>query len=304
MMKLSTISTVGAVLLPTGDAFGTTSVPVRPSTTRLDLIPGPSLVSSAIVGSTSLTASAGVELSEATVGGGSFYDMFHSKLNITSPNEFKHPEELASATEKTEVTSNQQDFFQLKVVAPEPEVTEAQSFFFGFGKKKEVVVVAPQTAKATTISQEEVEKTEKVIAEVKKQGASKSKEKLSTKSEAQSSFFGFGKKKEVVAVTPQTAKATTMSQEEIEKTEKVIAEVKKQAASETKEKLSTKSEEVKVSSPPPPEPVEETPVAVAEKRIEGGVKRKLVKGTTLIVVAGLVVVARNLVQAYLGRGLL
>jgi len=42
---------------------------------------------------------------------------------------------------------------------------------------------------------------------------------------------------------------------------------------------------------------------VAETKKPGG-KRRIVKGVTLIVAAGAVAVARNVVKAYLGRGML
>ena len=129
------------------------------------------------------------------------------------------------------------------------------------------------------------------------------------RTEAQSSFFELEKKMadpapEPKAVTPEPAKATTTSKEEIESTEKVIAIVKKQAATETKEKLKAKAEEPQsVPSPSSVEQDEPVPDELAEvpKR---SVRKSLAQGAKLIVVAGLVVVARNVVKAYLGKGML
>lgn len=130
--------------------------------------------------------------------------------------------------------------------------------------------------------------------------------------EAQSSFFELPVDVKVdpvpepKVVTPEPAKVTKTSKEEIENTEKIIAIVKKRAATETKEKLKAKAEEPESESPPSPSPLEqEEPVADDLTAIpKRSVRKSLAQGAKLIVAAGLVVVTRNVVKAYLGRGML
>lgn len=107
-------------------------------------------------------------------------------------------------------------------------------------------------------------------------------------------------------VVPETpAKATPPSKELLESTEKAKAEVQKKGVQETKAKMTSKEEPA-----PAPAPVEEEPAAVASTSTEvaetkkPGGKRRLAKGVTLILAAGAVAVARNVVKAYLGRGML
>lgn len=98
---------------------------------------------------------------------------------------------------------------------------------------------------------------------------------------------------------PKAAKAP--SKELLESVEKANAQVKKVGIKETKSKMESKNS----SSAP----VKETAVAssssteVAETKAPGG-KRRFAKGLTLIVAAGAVAVARNLVKAYLGKSML
>ena len=116
------------------------------------------------------------------------------------------------------------------------------------------------------------------------------------------------KKKEpepsVPVVTAKPGKASIPSKELLASTEKAKAEVQKKGVQETKDKISSKA-----SSPTPPAAVEEekkevaASTEVAETKKPGG-KRRIVKGVTLIVAAGAVAVARNVVKAYLGRGML
>lgn len=135
--------------------------------------------------------------------------------------------------------------------------------------------------------------------------------------EAQKSFYGKDDaatkeappKKSPPAATPvvtaQPAKATKTSDKVLKATEVAKDEVKKKGVQETKEKMSSKSSSVASSTP---EPVEETTeeevTEVEEVKEEKGTKRKLAKGVTLIVAAGVVAVARNVVKAWLGRGML
>ena len=108
-------------------------------------------------------------------------------------------------------------------------------------------------------------------------------------------------------VTAQVAKATKTSDKVLKATEVAKDEVKKKGVQETKEKMSSKSSAVAADSSTP-EPVveeEEETKEVEEVKVEGkGTKRKLVKGVALIVAAGAVAVARNVVTAWLGRGML
>ena len=118
------------------------------------------------------------------------------------------------------------------------------------------------------------------------------------------------KKKEpepsVPVVTAKPGKASIPSKELLASTEKAKAEVQKKGVQETKDKMSSKA------SPPAPPVLEEekkevaaaaASTEVAESKKPGG-KRRIVKGVTLIVAAGAVAVARNVVKAYLGRGML
>ena len=110
----------------------------------------------------------------------------------------------------------------------------------------------------------------------------------------------------VPVVTAKPGKASIPSKELLASTEKAKAEVQKKGVQETKDKMSSKA-----SPPAPPAAVEEekkevaavASTEVAETKKPGG-KRRIVKGVTLIVAAGAVAVARNVVKAYLGRGML
>ena len=83
------------------------------------------------------------------------------------------------------------------------------------------------------------------------------------------------------------------------------SQVQKVGVQETKEKMSSKTASAAASAPAEPEeePAKKSD-AVTETKAEKGTKRKLAKGVTLIVAAGAVAVARNLVKAWLGRGML
>ena len=83
------------------------------------------------------------------------------------------------------------------------------------------------------------------------------------------------------------------------------SQVQKVGVQETKEKMSSKtaSSAASASAEPEEEPAKKSD-AVTETKEEKGTKRNLAKGVTLIVAAGAVAVARNLVKAWLGRGML
>lgn len=94
------------------------------------------------------------------------------------------------------------------------------------------------------------------------------------------------------------------SKELLESTEKAKAEVQKVGVKETKEKMDAKAE------PPAPAPAPAkmevattTSTEVAETK-KAGAKRRFAKGMGLILAAGGVALARNVIKAYLGRGML
>lgn len=89
-------------------------------------------------------------------------------------------------------------------------------------------------------------------------------------------------------------------------------EVQKKGVQETKEKMSSKTTTTTSSSATTTsaaqtkdEPEKSNNAATeAKKEVNKGTKQRLVKGTMLIAAAGAVAVARNVVKAWLGRGLL
>ena len=110
----------------------------------------------------------------------------------------------------------------------------------------------------------------------------------------------------VPVVTAEPGKATIPSKELLESTEIAKAEVQKKGIQETKDKMSSKSsattKAVATKTPPVEEKKESTEVAKTTKKPGG--KRRIAKGVTLIVAAGAVALARNVVKAYLGRTIL
>ena len=110
----------------------------------------------------------------------------------------------------------------------------------------------------------------------------------------------------VPVVTAEPGKATIPSKELLESTELAKAEVQKKGIQETKDKMSSKSsattKAVTTKTPPVEEKKESTEVAKTTKKPGG--KRRIAKGVTLIVAAGAVALARNVVKAYLGRTIL
>ncbi|KAL7451667.1 hypothetical protein ACHAWC_003493 [Mediolabrus comicus] len=126
---------------------------------------------------------------------------------------------------------------------------------------------------------------------------------------AQKSFFG--KVKEAAtpkkaAVTAKPAEAKPTSDTVLKATEVAKSQVQKVGVQETKEKMSSKTASAAASAPAEPEeePAKKSDAVTETKKEEKGTKRKLAKGVTLIVAAGAVAVARNLVKAWLGRGML
>ncbi len=114
-------------------------------------------------------------------------------------------------------------------------------------------------------------------------------------------------------VVPEPAKATAPSEGILKSTEKAKEVVQKVGVKETKERMSSKgasssspSSSVGSSTPAkPPAAAEQkkTEVAAISEKKDGRGGR-VAKGITLIAAAGLVALVRNVVKAYLGRGLL
>mmetsp|Transcript_24293 Transcript_24293/g.52043 ORF Transcript_24293/g.52043 Transcript_24293/m.52043 type:complete len:260 (-) Transcript_24293:380-1159(-) len=131
--------------------------------------------------------------------------------------------------------------------------------------------------------------------------------------EAQKSFFGgteTAAKAAAVAPAsapapppPAPAKVSKPSKKILQSAEIAKAEVKKVGVQETKAKLSSK-----IATLPPPAPTP-APVKVASASTEvaeskkPGAKRRFAKGVALLLAAGGVAVIRNVVKAYLGRGM-
>lgn len=109
-------------------------------------------------------------------------------------------------------------------------------------------------------------------------------------------------------VVPEQGKASIPSKEILQSTEIAKVEVQKVGVAETKERMSTKSSGTLSSSSSLPPPLEEDLSSLTEVGIVGVPKRsrgkKTVKGLSLLVAAGVVALARNVVKAYLGKGML
>jgi len=110
-------------------------------------------------------------------------------------------------------------------------------------------------------------------------------------------------KGEVLATIPATISppAPPTSEKVLKETEKAIAKVKAKGVEETKEKIAKGFNESILSTPSPEPVVEKEEVAKVEK--SPGTKKKIAQGVTLIVAAVGVAVARNVIKAWLGRGM-
>jgi hypothetical protein len=111
---------------------------------------------------------------------------------------------------------------------------------------------------------------------------------------------------EVLAVQAAPAKAIPTSETVLKATDKAIAEVKAKGVRETKEKLKPKEQQQSASAVVA-EDAKETKkeeVAVESTKRSSGTKRKIAQGVALTVAAVGVAVARNVVKAWLGRGML
>jgi len=109
--------------------------------------------------------------------------------------------------------------------------------------------------------------------------------------------------KEEPYIDPRTVTPVT-NKKVIKDTEKAIAEVQKIGVQETKEKMNAKKTSSSSSSSSSSEK-EETFKELAERLYgKNKTKKAIAKGVTLVVAAGLVVVGKRLVQAWLGRGMI
>jgi hypothetical protein len=114
-------------------------------------------------------------------------------------------------------------------------------------------------------------------------------------------------------VVPELAKATAPSEGILKSTEEAKEVVQKVGVKETKERMSSKGASLSSSSssvgssattlPPADAYQKKTEVAAKSEKKDGGGGR-VAKGLTLIAAAGLVALIRNVVRAYLGRGML
>jgi vacuolar-type H+-ATPase subunit H len=104
---------------------------------------------------------------------------------------------------------------------------------------------------------------------------------------------------EVLATT--TAPAPPTSEKVLKETEKAIAEVKAKGVQETKAKMSFN--ESVLNPPTPPESVKEEKKEVAKTEKSPGTRKQIAQGVTLIVAAVGVALARNVIKAWLGRGI-
>ena len=114
----------------------------------------------------------------------------------------------------------------------------------------------------------------------------------------------------VMAAAVESVKAP--SKEILQSTEVAKAEVQKVGVQEVKERMSTKvvTTTAAAASSSPPEAENNNQLSssskevVAETKENKDGKKAIAKGVSLVVAAGAVAVVRNLVKAYLGRGLL
>lgn len=107
---------------------------------------------------------------------------------------------------------------------------------------------------------------------------------------------------EVLATTTPTPVPPT-SDKVLKETEKAIAEVKAKGVQETKAKMSFNESVLDTPSPTPSEPVKEEKKEVAKTEKDPGTKKQIAQGVTLIVAAVGVALARNVIKAWLGRGM-
>jgi hypothetical protein len=106
---------------------------------------------------------------------------------------------------------------------------------------------------------------------------------------------------EALATTPAPTPVPPTSELVLKETEKAIAEVKAKGVQETKAKMSFN--ESVLTTPSAPEPVEDVKKEVAKKEKDPGTKKQIAQGVTLIVAAVGVALARNVIKAWLGRGM-
>jgi hypothetical protein len=114
-------------------------------------------------------------------------------------------------------------------------------------------------------------------------------------------------------IVPEQGKASIPSKEILQSTEIAKVEVQKVGVAETKERMSTKSslspspleeeetQQQQLDNSPSSSSTNEVGVVGIPKRSRG---KRTVKGLSLLLAAGVVALARNVVKAYLGKGMM
>lgn len=109
--------------------------------------------------------------------------------------------------------------------------------------------------------------------------------------------------KPVPVVTAQPGTASIPSKDLLEKTEEAKSAVAKKGVADTKQKMESKSKPAAETPAPAPVVEKAASTEVADTK-KPGRKRQIAKGLTLVIAAGTVALGRNVVKAWLGRGML
>ena len=104
-------------------------------------------------------------------------------------------------------------------------------------------------------------------------------------------------------IIPSPAPVSPTSELVLKETEKAIAEVKAKGVQETKAKMSFNEPALSPPSPTPEQVEEPKKDVVTKKEKDPGTKKQIAQGITLIVAAAGVALARNVIKAWLGRGM-
>lgn len=104
-------------------------------------------------------------------------------------------------------------------------------------------------------------------------------------------------------IIPTPAPVPPTSELVLKETEKAIAEVKAKGVQETKAKMSFNEPVLSPSSPTPEQVEEPKNDVITKKEKDPGTKKQIAQGITLIVAAAGVALARNVIKAWLGRGM-
>ena len=106
-------------------------------------------------------------------------------------------------------------------------------------------------------------------------------------------------------IVPEPAKASAPSEGILKSAEKAKEVVQMRGVQETKERMNSRASSSSSSTAEPKNETEmttSTEVVVTSKTKDG--RGRIAKGVTLIAAAGIVALVRNVVKAYLGRGML